>query len=331
MLCGRRATDVITDLCKDQSELFISTVSLKDEILLKRILEDKVDILIDLCRHTAQNRLRVLAARAAPVQITWIGYVSTTGLPCVDYLLEDTTSAPANAPQQFTETVLNIEGAYLCYARPAELPPLKPPPCLVKHHITFGCFGALAKLSDPTLEMWGQLLAQIPDSVLFLQRGIYADERVREVFTERAACCGLNIEQVQFSGGLPYEAFLKSYSDVDIMLDTVPFSGGSTTAEALWMGVPVVTLAGERFGSRTSASLLAGAGLNELVAHTPAEYVSLANSLTRDPEQLKRWRTHIRAQMMNSNSGNPRILTSKLDETLSQAWHRWCDEVPAAP
>ena len=318
--------DVITELCKDQSDLWVSTVGLDDDALVKRIREDEIDMLIDLSGHTAQNRLRVLAARAAPIQLTWIGYVGTTGLTTVDYILADKVSVPDAARQQFTETVLNIDDGYLCYACPAELPPLNPPPCLDNPHITFGCFSTLAKLSDATLKMWGRLLAEVPDSVLFLQRGIYADERVREVFSERATRCGLNIDQVTFSGGLPYEVFLKSYSGVDIMLDTVPFSGGSTTAEALWMGVPVVTLAGDRFGSRTSASLLAGAGLDELIATTPEEYVAIASSLAREPERLSQWRTQIRAQMANSNSGNPARLTAQLDETLSQAWHRWCTE-----
>lgn len=317
--------DAVTELCQARSDRWVSTVGLDDAALTARIREDEIDLLIDLSGHTARNRMRVLAARAAPVQITWIGYVATTGLDSVDYLLADEVSVPEEAVHCFTETVLRIEGGYLCYAAPQELPPPEPPPCLQTGHVTFGCFSALAKLSDATLEMWAQILHGLPDAQLLLQRGIYVDERVVEMLSERGTRIGLDMDRVRFSGGLGYEAFLKSYSGVDIMLDTTPFSGGSTTAEALWMGVPVVTLAGERFGSRTSASLLAGAGLSELIAHTPADYVAIAQTLARDPGKLEAWRTHIRVGMGRSNSGDPTRLTPQLEKALRHAWQRWCE------
>jgi predicted O-linked N-acetylglucosamine transferase (SPINDLY family) len=295
-----------------------------DARLAEAIRGDGIDILVDLAGHTAGNRLPVFAQRPAPVQATWLGYPNTTGLAGMDYRITDSVSDPPGLTDSWhSEALVRLPGAFSCYEPCRESPPVGPLPAEAERRITFGCFNNLAKVNAPVIDAWAGLLAGLPGSRLALASHGLADpetaDRVRREFADR----GVDPGRLELDGArLPMARHLARYQRVDIALDPFPYNGATTTCEALWMGVPVVTLAGRTHVSRVGASLLTHLGNPEWVAGSPAEYAAVCRGLAGDPGRLADIRRGLRGRMSRSPLCDARGFTANLEGAYRAMWAR---------
>jgi predicted O-linked N-acetylglucosamine transferase (SPINDLY family) len=290
----------------------------------EQIRQDEIDILFDLSGHTAGNRLPVFARKPAPIQITWIGYVGTTGLTAMDYLLADRHQVAPGTECYYTEKVLRMPDGYVCWCPPARAPQVAPPPYEIQGHITFGSFNNPAKVHDGVLRVWAEILRRVPDSRLMLRYmgldGPKTQRRIREAFV----AAGVDPARIQLFGWSHHTQMLGSYNQVDIGLDSFPYSGGVTTCEALWMGVPVVTCPGETFASRHSLSHLSTVGFTETIARDLDHYVELAVGLATDRQRLGAIRAGLRAQVAASPLVDGPRFAGHFLRLLRDVWHQWC-------
>lgn len=316
--------DAMTRVLRGHTEGWRRIDTLSDEALVEMIRADSIDILIDLSGHTAEHRLLAFARRPAPVQVTWLGYVHTTGMPVIDGIIGGGLEIPIKASSWFEERLLALPHGRFCYQPPAEAPPVAPPPSLNGKSVTFGSFNTLAKLSDPTIALWARVLAAVPDARLILKARPLCDPIVRNRIRARFAAVGIKSERLDLRGWSPHAAMLSEYADIDIGLDPRPFSGGLTSCEALWMGVPMVTWPGDTPASRQSAHFLALLGLPDLVARSAKEYVEIAVALSRCPKRLAGLRAGMREQMTRSPLLDGPGFTRTLEETLRAEWRCWC-------
>lgn len=276
--------------------------NLTDASLAHRIHSDKVDILVDLAGHTANNRLSLFAWRPAPVQVSWLGYWASTGVAAVDHILVDKASVPPNKDTHFSETPWYLPDTRLCLSPPTAATARVSGflPALRNGHVTFGSFQALSKVNDTTLALWSRVLAQLPTARLRLQSVPLGYPACVADTKRRLSLAQIDIDRVDLHGGVSRDAYLDAYAEVDVILDTFPFPGGTTTAEALWMGVPTVTLSGNTLLGRQGQSLLVCAGLADWVAHTEQEYVQLAVEKVGDLSQLAKLRAGLRTTVSTS-------------------------------
>lgn len=295
-----------------------------DEHLAKQIFEDKIDILIDLAGHTAYNRLSVFAWKPAPVQVSWLGYFATTGVQAIDYLIADPWTLPESEEAQFTEKVWRLPETRLCFTPPDVQVEVGPLPALLNGYVTFGCFNKLAKINDQVVALWSQILTAVPDSRLFLMNTPFADSSTKQRFTERFRAHGINANRLIFQGSAPRAEYLAAYNRIDIVLDTFPFTGGTTTAEALWMGVPVLTLAGPRFLARQGAGLLMNAGLPNWITSNPDDYLARAISHASDLQNLAKLRSALRLQVLTSPIFDAQRFALHFTSAMRDMWRIWC-------
>jgi protein O-GlcNAc transferase len=314
------APGTVTNRLRERAEHWRDIAPLSDEQATQVIRGDRLDVLVDLAGHTARNRLLVFARRAAPRQLTWIGYPNTTGLTAMDYRLTDEISDPAGRTETLhTEKLVRLPGPFSVYQPPADAPSLGPLPMSgSKKGVTFGCFNNFAKVTAEAIQLWSRLLLATPGSRIFLKsRGLDdADTtaRIRMDFMRE----GITPERLILDGReLSVPAHLSLYYQVDVALDTFPYNGTTTTCEALWMGVPVVTLAGETHVARVGASLLTHLGIPEWIAKTPDDYVAIARALVEDQDRLKIWRDGLREKMRQSPLCDAVLFTRSLENTLS--------------
>ena len=279
------------------------------------IRADEIDILFDLSGHTGANRLRVAEYRPAVVQISGVGYMNSTGLGCFDYFLSDKTCA-ANAAamrEYFTEKIICLPSSHICYEPSTSLEPAEPP-CLSKGYVTFGSFNQYTKITDSILRAWKKILDAVPASRLLLKTNIFDTADGKIFVGKRLKSFGIDAAQVEMRGFT--ENHLAEYADVDIALDTFPYTGGVTTCEALYMGVPVVSLYGERHGTRFGLSLLTNVGLEELAVDSYDEYFKRAVALASDWELLKILRKNLRGMMKRS----PLMDSARYVRTMEEAF-----------
>lgn len=263
------------------------------------IRADEVDVLVELGGHTAGNALPVLAYRPAPVELCGIGYFNSTGIPECDGFIADIYTAPEAHSPFFVEPLVRLPATHFCYQPQAEFPPVAPATAAARRgFVTFGCFNNLAKVTDEMLALWRELLARVPRSRLLLKHQLVGSPEGRALMLARLERAGISAERVELRGFSP--DYRRDYYDVDIALDTYPYPGGATTCEALCMGVPVVTLRGERHGARFGYSFLANIGLAELAAVDAASYVDIAAGLATDRELLTALHTSLRGLMERS-------------------------------
>ena len=274
-----------------------------DAALAQKIHSDQIDILVDLAGYTGQSRLPVFAWRPAPVQVAWLGYWASTGLAEMDYLLVDKTSVHEDEAQYYSEQLWFLPDTRLCFSPPpTTLQHLSagPLPALAKGHITFGSFQALSKVNDATLAVWSAVLAQLPTARLRLQcRVFFYAESVTHMHA-RLVAAQIDPTRVELIEGTGWEPYMAAYRDVDVVLDTFPFPGGTTTAEALWMGVPTVTLSSPTLVGRQGASMLRCVGLGDWVAPTAQDYVRIALEKVADLAALGALRANLRTQALAS-------------------------------
>jgi predicted O-linked N-acetylglucosamine transferase (SPINDLY family) len=315
--------DAVTAELRSHAGEWRTITSLRDEEVAALIRRDGIDILVDLSGHTARSRLLVFAGKPAPVQAAWIGYVDTTGLDTMDYLIVDECVAPTGGGQSFTERLVKLPGCYLCYEAPNYAPPVAPLPAWTWEQLTFGCFNNLAKINAEVEAIWARILLAVPESRLMLKTRALNDQQTRERLYRRFADLGVAPERIELQGGSLHPELLASYGQVDVALDPFPYTGGITTCEALWMGVPVITLQGATFLSRIGASLLARAGLSEAIASSPEHYVDLAVRLSRDLDHLSSLRSGLRARAA-ATLGNAAALTRHVEQAYRLMWRTWC-------
>ncbi len=310
---------------------WVTTVGMSDADVAERIRRDQIDILVDLAGHTAKNRLPVFAAKPAPVQVTWLGYPNTTGLPAVDYRLVDEATDPESEGGAFSsETLVRLPGGFVCYGAPDDAPVPIVPSRLPNGAVTFGSFNNPSKLSAPTIDAWARLLAQLPTARLLLKGKPFACAVTRASFLERLRLRGVAKERVELVAWLPDRTHLALYNRIDIALDTFPYNGTTTTCEALWMGVPVVTLRGDRHAGRVGASLLTQMGLTDLIADSHEAYVETAAALAADPERLVELRRSLRPRMAASSLCDAPAFARKIEAAYRTMWQRWCAAPDAA-
>lgn len=292
----------------------------------RTIDEDGVDILVDLSGHSQDSCLPILAHKPAPVQICALGYTASTGLNAVDYFLSDKVCSPErNAVDTFTEKILRHETCCLCYApgliRDMPAQELRAP-VLKNGFITFGSFNNFAKVSDDVLYMWRAILDGVPHSRMILKGKIFSLDDGQELIKEKFRKMSFPIERVEFR---PYSPdYLEQYADIDIALDTFPYTGGTTTCEALYMGVPVITFRGKTHGARLSASILNAAEINELVAHSPMDYVKKAIQLSRRKELIAAYHVGLREHVKNSALMDKVRYISELEKIYRAVWKDCC-------
>lgn len=299
-----------------------------DEELAERIRQDQIDILVDLMGYTGNNRLLALAQKPAPVQMTYLGYSSTTGLTAMDYRLTDAYTDPEGIAEQFSsETLVRMPHSYFCY-QPADetyLITVNPPPVLQNGYLTFGSFNHHPKLSPEILTLWVTILRALPTSKLFIKSRCLADATVQQNLMKYFTSGGIAPERLILSPfALTLTEHLTMYHQIDIALDSYPYNGATTTCEALWMGVPVVTLVGVTHVSRMGLSILETLGLTELIAYTNEEYVNIALKLANDREQLQHLRATMRARMQSSALMDATSFARHLETVYRGMWEKWC-------
>lgn len=292
-----------------------------DAELAKLIHEDAIDILVDLDGHTAGNRLKAFTYRPAPVQATYLGFFAGTGLAAMDYWITDEVLHPPDTPELTTETIYRLPRCWVCYQPPQQTPAVAPCPN-PGGQVVFGSFHDLSKLTPEVIETWSRLLQRLPGSRLLVMARTLGDPMTQSLLTGRFANHGIGEERLLLRRGAPRGQYYATYSEVDIALDPFPRTGGTTTAEALWMGVPVVTLAGQRYVERISASKLTAVGLADLIAKNPEEYIEKAVSLARDPARRTDLRKYLRERMAQSPLGDGKGLARAIESAYTEMWNR---------
>jgi predicted O-linked N-acetylglucosamine transferase (SPINDLY family) len=293
-----------------------------DAEVAQLVRDDAIDILVDLGGHTG-TRLGVFARQPAPVQVTYLGYPNTTGLTTLHYRLTDAVADPPEEQAWHTEQLLRLPGSFCCYEPPKDAPAVSPLPVLSTGVVTFGSLHKLAKLNGEVLDLWSRLLHALPGSRLLIFRDALRGSAMA-YFREQFARRGLTGDRVLLRyPGESQESFLKVYGDIDILLDVFPWSGHATACEALWMGVPVLTLRGARYAGSMVASVLTQVGLPDLIARTPDEYVAKAVQLANDQERLVSLRSKLRDRMRGSPLCDGKTFTRHLEEAYRGMWHPW--------
>jgi protein O-GlcNAc transferase len=322
---GRRS-DEATGRARALASAWVEAGAMDDTALDARIRADGIDVMIDLGGHTATARLPALLARPAPVIISAIGYPNTTGVPAVGYRLVDSrTDPPPAADRWATEKLLRLDPCFLCYRPAADAPVVSPSPAAASGIVTFGSFNALPKISPPCLEGWAAVLNRTAGSRLLLKSAGHADRGVRERTWTLLESRGIDRSRVEMLGQTRSVAeHLALYSRIDIALDTFPYNGTTTTCEALWMGVPVVTFAGDRHAARVGLSLLTAASLPELVARDAAGFVQTATALATDLPRLTSLRAGLRDRLRASALCDEPAYAARWAEAVRGAWRVWC-------
>lgn len=293
---------------------------LRPEAQSALIKADNIDILIDISGHSENSALAAFAHRPAPVQISWPGYFSTTGLPTIDFTILDPRLAEAGVAEEFTEEILLLEPSRFCYSPIPMTPTVASSPVAAKGWVTFGSFNNTSKLNREVLRVWRTLLGALPESRLLLKWRTLADksfrDRIRAFFGE----AGISPHRIDLRAHSRHHAMLAQYGDVDIALDPFPYGGGYTSLEALWMGVPVITMPGDRVVSRQTYSFLGCIDALELVARDPDHYVQLAVELAGDQERLQRYRQELRPRIAASPLCQPERFAEQFTTLLEQAY-----------
>jgi predicted O-linked N-acetylglucosamine transferase (SPINDLY family) len=296
-------------------------VGLSDGDAARMIHGDGVHVLLDVSGFTAHNRLPVFAWKPAPVQVTWLGLPSTTGMKEMDYVLGDLEAIPMEIEHHFTETVWRMPDSYLCFSAPAYPVEVAPLPALSTGYVTFGSFNNLTKLNDAVVELWSRILLSVPDSRLYLKSVKLLDADICELTRRRFAAMGIEPERLILGGRLSSVAeHLAEYNKVDVALDTFPYTGTTTSVESLWMGVPVLTLHGDRFLSLTAKSVAHHAGLPDWVAIDKDDYVAKAVAFTSNLERLAALRAGLRQQVLASPLFDAPRFARNLEDAL---WGMW--------
>jgi len=300
--------------------------SLDTKTVAEQIRADGVDILIELAGHTAGNRLNVMALKPAPVQITWIGYPNTTGLDTIDYRFTDALVDPVNTTQKFTEKLIRLPHCFLCYTPIDDAPPVSSAPCLTNGYITFGSFNNLAKMTKTVFDTWSKILLQVPQSRFVIKSKSFASEKVKNKIWGLFQKGGIDTSRIDLIRIFPNTRdHLTSYSLMDFSLDTFPYAGTTTTCEALFMGVPVITLQGNCHAANVGVSLLSQIEDQEqFIAKNIEEYINKATELANNAGKIQELRQSLRQKMLDSYLCNTTSFSKNVEEIYHKVWKKWC-------
>lgn len=316
------ADDGVTERLKSYVDDWVDVNGIDDEELAQRMVADGIDILVDLSGRTVGNRLGVFLFQPAFLQVSYLGYPTYSGCWKIDYRLTDGVIDPDDDGLDY-EQPLRLPGSMFCYRPPAEAPAVTPPPVLQRGAMTFGSFNTVQKISPETIALWARILHAVPDSTLLLKANSFAREQAAKRTLDALERAGIAPERVRIAAGVPErQAHLAMYGDVDIALDTFPYNGVTTTCEALWMGVPVITACGETHASRAGASILGALGLGECIATSADDYVAAAVALASDTDRLTQLRLQLRATFAASALCDEHNFTRGYEATLRDAWQR---------
>jgi protein O-GlcNAc transferase len=297
--------------------------NLSDLEAVELIRRDEIDILVDLAGHSRGYRLLTFAYKPAPVQVTYLGYLNTSGMRSIDYRITDAYADPPGIADTYhVERLLRLPHSQWCYRPPAEMPVQNPLPAQANGYVTFGSFNNFHKVNDEVRKLWAGLLIEVPDSKLLII-GVPKGECTEELRGDFARQ-GVSPDRLMIRRQLTYPQYLRTYHEADIALDPFPFNGGTTTCESLWMGLPVITLAGQYGPARSGVSLLSAVGLGELIAETPAGYIAIAKRLSADVRHLNALRTTLRERMRNSPLMDAVAFTRSLETVYRDIWQDWC-------
>lgn len=312
--------DALTTRLKSYFHTWRSLSGLSDQAVAQQIHADGIHILLDLAGHTAHNRLPVFAWKPAPVQISWLGYFASTGMREMDAVLADPISVPKALRSQFTEHVFYLPDTRLCFTPPHEPADVSILPALRNGFVTLGSFQNLSKISIQVLMAWSKILAALPTARLRLQNIQFKSAQVREFFLGRLQECSIPENRVELLGPTSRATYLAAHHETDLLLDTFPYPGGTTTCEALWMGVPTLTLAGGTMLGRQGASMLAAAGLDDWIAKDEEDYVNKAVAFASDLPALAALRSRLRLQVLASPLFDGERFARNLENVLLNAW-----------
>jgi tetratricopeptide (TPR) repeat protein len=318
--------DAMTARIKARADHWVPIHHLSDEMAAARIREDAIDILIDLSGHTSHNRMMLFARKPAPLAVSWLGYPNTTGLPAIDYRFTDAVAdPPGEADRLHTERLVRLAPGFLCYGPPQDAPPVAPLPALTAGHVTFGSFNNVAKLSPSTIALWARLLREIPGARLLLKASQFKDRGTRERIAAAFAAAGIGSDRLTvLAPNATTAEHLAAYGRIDIALDPLPYNGTATTCEALWMGVPVISLRGARHAGRVGASILTAVGIENLLAQTPDEYIATAAILAHDRDALAALRANLRERMRASPLCDSTAFARTVEDAYRVMWRDWC-------
>ncbi len=295
------------------------------EKVVETIKNDQIDVLFDLTGHNARHRLDIFGLRAAPVQVTWAGYMATTGVPQIDWLLCDNIQTPLSDQPYYNERLYNLPNSFICYTPPPDAPPLADePPCIQNDYVTFACFNKPSKVTARAIRNWSQILCALPGSRLVMKFSGLGDNETVQFFRDQFTAHGVQPEQLQFEHNSPHAVLLGRYNGVDMALDPMPYTGSTTTLEAIWMGTPLVTLPGDIFPARHAASYLTSIGLPELIAQDEQDYVEKVIALARDPDRLRHYKKTLREQMRTSPMCNQDLFIPEFNKAVRFFWQDYC-------
>jgi predicted O-linked N-acetylglucosamine transferase (SPINDLY family) len=316
--------DATTQRMRERVDQWRYTTGMSDLQVAEQIVADKIDILIDLAGHTANNRLVVFAHKPAPIQVTWLGYPNTTGLSAIDYRLSCNTVHPKEEENYHTEKLIRMPTAAFCFSQPAQSLEIKSPPVQKNGYITFGSLHRPFKISQNTCNLWSSLLHACPTARLLAFNTAFTAESEAGLI-ESLANNGIDPKRIEVRRQFVGESYLATYDDIDIALDVSPWAGGTTTLEALWSGVPVIARYGDRGSARSSASVVTSIGRSEWIARSDADYLNQVISLANDIPQLCRHRRQLREQMQKTVFDGKRF-TRDLERVYGELWNHWCDQ-----
>jgi predicted O-linked N-acetylglucosamine transferase (SPINDLY family) len=319
--------DEVTMQLREKHGVVWRDISVLDDDAVQRIiLSDQIDILVDLAGHSSGNRLSLFARRVAPVQVNWIGYPNTTGLNEMDYRITDPKADPPGMTEKLhSEELVRLPDSFLCYRPGSDFPPENPLPMFVNRFVTFGSFSNFIKVTPDLLDMWARILGAVPNSRLFFRARGMTDARFQQDILPIFERHGVNSERITILGhARSVIDNLRDYHNLDIALDTFPYHGTTTTCESLYMGVPVITLAGRSHVSRVGVSLLQSVGIPDLIAETADDYVSAAIALANDLRRLLDLRKSLRGMVLASPLTDNITFTRHLEAAYRLMWQRWC-------
>lgn len=320
-----RRQDATTVRFQSLADRWSPLVGMNDEAAAALIRQDQVDILVDLAGHTGDSRLLVFARRPAPVQVSWLGYPDTTGLPVMDFRITDGIADPMNGTDRWhTERLVRLPGGFLAFQPALPVLPEPEPPSRAVGHVTFGSFNNLSKVSPAVVRVWADILKQVPGSRLIVKSKPLGDEPTRERYARLFESHGVSRDRVDLLTRIdPAANHFRAYDRIDIALDPFPYNGTTTTCEALWMGVPVITLLGTHHVARVGASLLVQCGLLELVAGDEGDYVRRAVALAQDPERLAALRVGMMDRLKTSSLTDYAGFARKMEAAYRAMWRDW--------